>query len=149
MIIRPARLDEADALTDLSMRSKQSNGYDEAFMAACRDELTVTADRMTDGTYWVAEVNGVIRGCVCLSVDADNATGEINAFFIDPDFQRRGIGQVLWRKILEEAQELQTLRLDADPAAAPFYEKLGFVTVRNVPSGSIKGRTLPHMVLKL
>jgi len=44
--IRRARSDEAGVLTDLSMRAKRSNGYDEAFMEACRAELTVTAARM-------------------------------------------------------------------------------------------------------
>ena len=51
--IRKARPDEAAEITALSIRSKRSNGYDEAFMAACREELTVTEDDLADGEYWV------------------------------------------------------------------------------------------------
>lgn len=129
------------------MRSKQSNGYDAAFMAACREELTVTAERMAEGAYWVAESGGAIRGCVCLGIDEGGTSGEINAFFTDPAHQRRGIGMALWTKILEEARRagLVRLHLAADPAAVPFYQRLGFVTIGQIASGSIPGRSLPHM----
>jgi len=149
--IRLARPDEADALTDLSIRSKQSNGYDDAFMAACRDELTVTDQHMVDGTFWVAEIDGVIRGCVCLGIAEDGTSGEINAFFIDPDFQGRGLGRKLWEAALAKARAagLVRLHLASDPFAVPFYEKLGFVTIGTVPSGSIGGRALPHMTFAL
>lgn len=66
--IRRARPDEADALTDLSMRSKRSNGYDDAFMEACREELTVTPKRLAEGEYWVAVADDIC-GCVCLLPD--------------------------------------------------------------------------------
>lgn len=147
MNIRRARLDEADALTDLSMRSKQSNGYDDAFMEACREELTVTPESMADGTYWVAEIDAAIRGCVCLGHDADGTSGEIHAFFIDPEWQRRGVGQRLWQAVLEQARAdgLVRLHLAADPDAVRFYAKLGFETTGAVPSGSIAGRSLPLM----
>ena len=49
--IRPARLEDAGVLTELSMRSKRSNGYDEYFMAACRKEPTVTDERLIEGEY--------------------------------------------------------------------------------------------------
>ena len=62
-----------------------------------------------------------------------------------------GIGRRLWQKLVESAraQGIKHLRLDADPSAVPFYETLGFRTVREVPSGSIAGRTLPHMTITL
>lgn len=148
--IRRARPEDADVLTDLSIRSKRSNGYDEAFMAACRAELTVTRKSLREGEYWVAQ-SGVVCGCACLSADADGRSGEIHAFFIDLAWQRRGIGRLLWAKLLERAKEsgLERLYLDADPAAVPFYEALGFEVTGTSPSGSIAGRTLPRMTLGL
>lgn len=144
--LRRARSEEADALTDLSMRSKQSNGYDDAFMKACREELTVTEERLAGGEYWVAEAD-ILCGCACLDVQS----GEVHAFFVDPGWQRRGIGRLLWKRILERARHhgLTTLVLDADPAAVPFYETLGFETVGTSPSGSIEGRSLPKMARKV
>lgn len=148
--IRRARPEEADALTDLSLRSKRSNGYDDAFMAACRAELTVTADRMTAGEYWVAESGGIC-GCACLLADPDGGSGEVHAFFIDPGWQRKGVGRLLWRKLVERAKAkgIADLRLDADPFAVPFYEALGFKVVGETPSDSIPGRTIPHMTIAI
>lgn len=144
--IRRARADEAEALTELTLRSKQSNGYDDAFMAACREELTVTDERLAEGEYWVAECEGLC-GCACLLADPDARSGEVHAFFIDPAWQRRGVGRLIWQKLLERAKEngLTELHLDADPAAVPFYEAMGFRIVGESPSGSIPGRSLPLM----
>ena len=148
--IRPARPEEAEFLTELSMRSKQSNGYDDAFMAACREELTVTRQNMQVSEYWVAEAE-TICGLACLSPDKTGNSAEVESFFIDPAYKRKGIGRLLWRKLVERAKALGIghLRLDADPSAVGFYENLGFRTVRKVPSGSIAGRTIPHMTMML
>ena len=143
--IRRARSDEAEILTDLSMRAKRSNGYDDAFMEACRPELTVKADRLEEGEYWVAD-SGSVCGWACLK-EAHDRYGEVNAFFIDPEWQRQGVGRSLWLKVVERARILgmKTLFLDADPAAVPFYRAMGFVQVGEVPSGSIEGRMLPRL----
>ena len=148
--IRRARVEEAETLTELSIRSKRSNGYDEAFMAECREELTVTAERLTVGEYWVAD-SGIVYGCACLCSDANGHSGEVHAFFVDPGWQRKGIGRLLWQKLVEraKAKRLEVLHLDADPNAVPFYEALGFKVVGEVPSGSIAGRHLPYMTIPI
>ena len=148
--IRRARPEEAEAISDLSMRSKRSNGYDDVFMEACREELTVTPSRMAEGEYWVAETD-VICGCACLVENLEGGSGEVHAFFIDPAFQRRGVGRMLWLKVVELAKSkgITTLHLEADPFAVPFYEAMGFVVVGEAPSGSIKGRTIPRMEIRL
>lgn len=149
--IRLAKPNELAILTTLSLRSKRSNGYDDAFMDACREELTVTVERMEEGEYWVADSGGIC-GCVCFTPDiSDKNTAEINTFFIDPDWQRKGVGRLLWEKILERAaqQSITTLMLDADPYAVSFYEAMGFETIGETPSGSIPGRVLPRMSIKL
>ena len=148
--IRKATVEDCVAITELSLRSKQSNGYDDGFMAACRDELTVTPERLTVGEYWVAE-DHVLYGCVCLALDKNQKSAEIHAFFIAPEYQRKGIGRRLWQQLTERATALgvNSLRLDADPAAVPFYQQLGFSVAGESPSGSIAGRSLPHMTMAL
>ena len=148
--IRPARADEGVALTALSMRSKQSNGYDDAFMAACREELTISADQIRTNEYWVAEA-GEICGCASLTVDAAAGTGEVHSFFVEPSLKGSGIGRKLGQKLHEraQAQGLKALVLEADPNAVPFYESMGFVKIGESPSGSIEGRFIPHMKLDL
>lgn len=132
------------------MRSKQSNGYDDAFMEACREEMTVSETDITDTEFWVAE-SDELCGCVSLKPDADRKAGEVHAFFIEPSWKRQGIGKLLWGKLIERARAngLKNLRLDADPEAVPFYEAMGFQVISEVPSGSIEGRMIPHMTIRL
>jgi len=149
--IRSSAPEDAHVLSELSMRSKQSNGYDDAFMEACRDELAVTPELLRAHRYWIAEAENSVCGYVCLAVDDDGAQGEVAAFFVDPAWKRKGVGRMLWETLLTGARELQleALYLDADPSAVPFYEALGFRKVKDVPSASIPGRTLPHMQTRL
>jgi len=58
---------------------------------------------------------------------------------------------LLWQKLVEraKAKKLVTLHLDADPFSVPFYKALGFEVVGEVPSGSIAGRSLPHMTIAI
>jgi N-acetylglutamate synthase-like GNAT family acetyltransferase len=148
--VRRAKSHEADVLTNIAMRAKQSNGYDASFMDACRDELTVTASHMKKAEYWVAELDTVC-GFVCLVESVEPKVGEVYALFIDPDWQRCGIGKSLWLKILQRAElkGIEKIRLDADPVATSFYISIGFNVIENVPSGSIKGRFIPRMEIHL
>jgi GNAT superfamily N-acetyltransferase len=148
--IRLARYNDAEALTLIAMSSKHSNGYDDAFMAACAEELRVTSASLDAHEYWVVE-NGEPCGFVCLDVDPDGFSGTVRSFFIEPSWQRHGIGRLLWTALEGSARDkgLRLLRLDADPKAEAFYCALGFTTVSRVPSGSIPGRTLPHMQVGL
>ena len=149
--VRQARPAEAEALTELVLQSKQSNGYDNAFIVQCVDELTVTEARISSEVFLVADGgNGVLAGCASLLVGAGGKDAEIRTFFVAPDRKRQGIGRLLWTDLLGRARalELTGLYLDADPAAVPFYESLGFRVIGESPSGSIPGRFIPHMKLQ-
>lgn len=151
MTIRRARAGEAGILTALAMISKRSNGYDDAFMAACADELRVTPALIDAHDYRVAEDDDGPCGFVCLKTDPEGNAGEVASLFVHPDRQGRGVGRRLWAAVEQAAREkgLAALHLDADPAAEPFYRGLGLSTVGAVPSGSIPGRRLPHMRIDL
>ncbi|WFE91702.1 GNAT family N-acetyltransferase [Roseibium porphyridii] len=150
--IRRAKAEDRDALTDLCLRSKQSNGYDDDFMAQCTEELTVRDSWITGTEFWLAEdSSGKLAGCIRLSVEEDGATGELETCFIDPSCQGKGVGRALFDELHAQANSLKLERigLDADPFAEPFYARMGFKTVGRTPSGSIPGRTLPRMELEL
>lgn len=151
ILVRPAEINDVDAMTDVSIRSKQSNGYDDAFMDACRNELMITAAHLCQGEYWVAIDGEKIVGCASLCPVKDLRSGEVHSFFIDPDYQGRGVGRLIWSQLLERAQAyaMTDVRLDADPNAVLFYEAMGFQVVGDAPSGSIPGRRIPHMTLSL
>jgi GNAT superfamily N-acetyltransferase len=148
VVVRPARGDEAETLTELALRAKASWGYDAAFMEACRAELTLTPSKLSTWQVWVAEADGQVAGMIALSL-AEGA--EVEDFFVEPQFQGRGVGGALMAKLLDAARAAgaEVLEVDADPNAEAIYAKLGFETFGRSPSGSIPGRWLPRMRLLL
>ena len=148
--VRAARLNDRETLTELCMRSKRSNGYDEAFMALCTEELRVQDLWITEDDFWIAEApDGRVVGCIRLS--SDSGIGELETCFVDPDWKGKGVGKRLFEALHEKAKliGLELIGLDADPFAEPFYARMGFRTIGRSPSGSIPGRTLPRMELNL
>ena len=149
MRVRAARPDEAAALTELALRAKASWGYDAAFMAACRAELTFTPEKMAAWDIWVAERDGRLAGMVALHMDGDRA--ELEDFFVEPELHGQGIGAALMQVFTDAARArgATVVGLDADPNAEAIYQRLGFATVGRSPSGSIPGRFLPRMEMRL
>jgi len=149
MKIRPARPEEAAALSELCFRSKAYWGYDDAFMDACREELMVNPSEIERRRVTVAELNGTIVGLYAL--DDDPPTGDVGLFFVSPEAIGTGVGRVLWDAMIARAREFgfKSLSIDADPNAEGFYLRMGAVRVGEAPSGSIPGRVLPHLGFRL
>ncbi|MGI9514375.1 MAG: GNAT family N-acetyltransferase [Anderseniella sp.] len=144
-VLRKAAGTDAEALGDLSFRSKASNGYDSDFMEACRDELTVTAHTIAAGEVWIAEANGKPVGF--FDIRLENEALEVYSLYVDPDLKRSGVGRTLWAALEERAVAMsaKAIELDADPAAVKFYTAMGCGVIGEAPSGSIPGRMLPRM----
>jgi len=149
MIVRDARLEETEALSELVLRSKASHGYDAAFVEACRSELRITAERLHAERVRVAARASELLGVASLHVDADEA--ELTALFVEPAHLGTGIGRALWCEVLEEcaARGARRLRIESDPFAVDWYTRHGAVRVGDVPSGSIPGRRIPLLELSL
>jgi GNAT superfamily N-acetyltransferase len=140
LLIRDARADDCDALSALAFASKAHWGYDDAFMEACRAELTVTPSDLERVSLRVAEQDGSIVGFHAVD-DGD----EILWFFVAPEHMGKGIGAALFADACRVARDrgVTTLRIEADPYAAEFYERMGAVRIGVAPSASIPGRDLP------
>jgi len=115
--LRLATLDDAPALEDiipLSVRILQAAHYTAAQMEAALGQVFgVDRQLIADGTYFVAEHESVIVGCggwsrrkSLFGGDAVRAAADamldpaidparIRAFFIHPDWARRGIGKAI------------------------------------------------------
>ena len=143
--LRRAVSTDADTLSDLSFRSKASNGYDADFMDACRDELAVTAQTIAEGEIWVAEKNGKTVGFFDIRLEMQAL--EVYSLYVAPDAKRSGVGRTLWAALEERAVAMsaRAIELDADPTAVSFYEAMGCRVIGEAPSGSIPGRMLPRM----
>lgn len=137
-------------LTALVLRSKAYWGYDEAFMARCRDELTLSAEDIRTGTVRVLVADGAPVGVYALEpVGAGRM--ELTLLFVEPGSIGRGHG----RALVEDAKRLArergaaVLEVQGDPHARRFYEAVGGRLVGTRPSASIPGRELPLFEIAL
>ena len=166
--IRAARPDEAAELSALALRSKAHWGYEQAFLDACREELTIPAEQVTARRTSVAVssagVEDVASDAVVAgpaggpgrilgfgTIEGEPPAGELGMLFIDPAVIGRGVGGALFRHLSATATELgfRRLTIAADPNAEPFYLARGAVRIGAVPSGSVQGRVLPLLALAL
>jgi len=147
--IRPAVPAEAATLSALALRSKAYWGYNEDFMAAFKAELTVDPANCKEGMIKVAYEGPAIVGFYQLS--GSGTEGELEDLFVDPDFIGKGVGTLLLETAMSQAKELGflSLSIQADPNAEGFYIHFGAKRIGTKPSGSIKGRELPLLLLKL
>lgn len=141
MRIREARPDEAPALSALVLRSKAHWGYDEAFLAACRDELTISAHEVTARRLAVAEDETSGEALGVASLEGRAPDGTLGLLFVEPRVIGLGIGRALYAHVLDRARELgfERLTIDSDPHAVDFYRTLG---ARPVPGGGALPRLL-------
>jgi GNAT superfamily N-acetyltransferase len=145
MHLRPALPADAGTLTELALRSKAHWGYDEAFIDACRAELTITPERIATERIVVAEADGAIVGFVAVAGDS------LEDLFVDPHHIGTGVGSDLLAEAIEvvRGDGFESVGIEADPHAADWYRSKGAVDVGSVASGSIPGRRLPHLRLPI
>jgi len=141
--IRPARADEAELLTDLSLRSKAFWGYDAGFLARCRAVMTVKARNIQDHPHYVAEFDGRIAGFYGLEPETEGIG--LDYLFVETDLVGRGVGSALWRHAVDTARGLGhcALTVVSDPNAEGFYLKMGCRRIGTRPSELENGRQLP------
>jgi GNAT superfamily N-acetyltransferase len=147
--IRPARVEEAAALSDLCFRSKAVWGYDPEFMALMPAALGVAGEDIAAGDVWVATgADGQIAGVVALAPGDAPGALDLNKLFIEPRHIRSGVGRALLAHAIAEAR-----RRAADdsgrPNAAAFYERAGAVRIGEAPSDAVPGRLLPLYEVRL
>jgi len=108
-----------------------------------------------DGTYFVIEVNGVRAACggwsgrqtlfggdqhktdtqsVDAPVDPATVPARIRAFFVHPDFARRGLARMMYEYCAAEARAagFRALELMGTLPGVPLYRTLGFETMEKV-----------------
>ena len=144
--IRRAQPEEAEALTELIMRSKAQWGYDAAFLEACRADLTLRPESITRDYVVCAEVGGVVAGVAHVLMQ-DDGEAYLDDLFVEPAYMGQGVGKLLWGHAVEwaVAQGATAMVFGADPNARPFYERMGAAVVGEIVSTIVKGRTTPRM----
>jgi GNAT superfamily N-acetyltransferase len=147
-VIRAARVDEAEALSDLALRSKASWGYSLDLMRSFEVELTLTTIDLA--AVLVIEVEGIAGGFYSLQ-PVSETRAELGHLFVEPSLQRRGLGRLMIADALRRARArgFRWLEIQGDPNAAQFYEHVGATRVGERESDSIPGRMLPLFEIAL
>ncbi len=148
--IRRALPEEAEALSALALRSKAHWGYSDAFMRACRTELTISPDEIETYPTFVVESRGEAIGFYTLERVSDDEV-ELGYLFVEPAAIGRGHG----RRLLEHAKQqavglgFRSLVIQGDPHAERFYRMAGGEQTGFRESASIPGRQLPMFRIDL
>jgi predicted N-acetyltransferase YhbS len=123
--IRPSRPADAAELSALAHRAKASWGYPSTWMDRWNQALTLTRAYLKTHPGFVAEHDGKIVGMCMLELRLENA--RLEHVWIDPDYQRQGIGRAIIARALEEVAEsgARFVVIESDPFAEQFYLKLG------------------------
>lgn len=165
--IRLARMDDVAALEELiplSVRTLQAAYYSTAQMeAALGPVFGVDRQLITDGTFFVAEHESGIVGCGGWSlrkavfggdrarsgadarIDPAHDPARVRAFFIHPDFARRGIGKAILTACESAivAAGFRDAELVATLAGEPLYDAFGYEVVERYDVPLAGGITLP------
>lgn len=143
--IRPAQPDDAATLSEIAVRSKAFWGYDDAFMAACRDDLRISPAKIRSQTVGVAVAESRPVGFYALRGQAEHS--ELTDLFVAPEWIGRGVGKRLWLHAVAQAraQGQRWLDVQSDPHAEPFYQAMGARRIGESESTVFAGRLLPLM----
>ncbi|MBW3631845.1 MAG: GNAT family N-acetyltransferase [Chloroflexi bacterium] len=148
--IRRAHPSEAGALSELALRSKGHWGYDEDFLAACRDDLARSPDDIATSVVYVHDEGDAVLGYYRVLLQ-DDAVAELDALFVEPTAMCQGLGKRLWRHAITTATALgcTEIVLQSDPQAEGFYLAMGAERAGESQSTVMPGRMLPLMRFRL
>jgi ribosomal protein S18 acetylase RimI-like enzyme len=146
--IRRARASDLPELTRIAHAAKRHWNYSDELITLWRDDLTVTSDDLQDDLVFCAERDGTLAGFY--SVSGDGPSREIEHMWVLPEHIGSGIGRALFEHMTAElrAAGVELLRIESDPNAVGFYERMGARRIGDVPA-TPAGRTLPLLELAI
>lgn len=149
--IRPARQDEADALTALAIRSKASWNYPAAWLEQWAEALAFDPAYLSAHRVRVAETGDALAGVLALEERPEG--WELERVWVDPSAQGLGVGRALVDDALAHAARVRRgdVTVLSDPHAEAFYRRLGAAPLGEEPAPmpGAPDRTLPRLVFRL
>jgi GNAT superfamily N-acetyltransferase len=150
LIIRAVDPNEADALSRIAFAAKSHWGYPERWLEIWKPQLTFDPGYFQSGENWVAAMDEVPVAFYTLWVKLEFAW--LENLWVLPEHVGKGIGRWLFLHAMNLSRDLgyKILRLEADPNAAGFYERMGMRKVGERHS-EVAGqpRILPVMEIDL
>jgi len=163
---RPAGLQdipELNKMITLSVRGLSIGYYTPAQIeSAIKYVFGVDTQLVIDGTYYIAEIDGIIVGCGGWSkrntlyggdqhkeiedplLDPEKDAARIRAFFVHPDHARKGIGRHIINvcEAAALAYGFTRFELGATLPGVPLYKVMGYFEVENADAHLPDGQVL-------
>lgn len=166
----PADIPALSILIDLSVRKLQAGDYSpDQIELALKLVYGVDTQLIADGTYFVVEAKGadgsaqVLAGCGGWSkrktlyggdawsqreddlLDPVRDAAKIRAFFVHPDWARRGIGTMILDACEAAAREagFRRCEMGATLTGVPFYRNRGYAELERLEVPLAAGESLP------
>lgn len=160
----PADIPQLNALIDASVRGLQAADYTAAQIdGALRAVYGVDTQLIADGTYFIAEAAGTVVGCGGWSkrrtlyggdqflaredslLDPAREPAKIRAFFVHPDWARRGIASLILEtcESAAAAAGFNRLEMGATLTGVPFYRARGYTECERIEVPLPEGRSMP------
>jgi len=155
--LRKARLDDRAAIAELIAASARGLGRDDYTEEQIESAIEtgvfgVDTQLIADGTFYVAEVDGRMIGCGGWSrrrtlfggdrfagreaeeLDPRRDAAKIRAFFVKPEWARRGIGKAILQRCESDARAhgFESMELMATLPGRKLYEAEGYVAEEEV-----------------
>jgi GNAT superfamily N-acetyltransferase len=140
----------APRLTEITLAAKGHWGYPERWMQLWTPMLTITPQYISEHETWMAVTNE--EPVAYYSLRPDHEGLWLDHLWVLPAAMGKGIGSAIFMHALERGRVLgaSCLKIEADPHAAPFYEKMG-ARIVGEHHGEVDGesRILPVMEMRL
>ena len=164
-LANPADLPVLTALIDASVRGLQAGDYTPSQIDGALDTVYgVDTQLVADQTYFAVEHDGVVVACGGWSkrktlyggdhcafaredslLDPAQDAAKIRAFFVHPDWVRRGLGTLLLKRCEEEAAAAGFSRLEMGSTltGVALYQVKGYSEVERISVPLANGEALP------
>jgi GNAT superfamily N-acetyltransferase len=170
LTIRPARTDDMSRLAplvELAIDVLQRGFLDDAQIASSHAIMGLDRQLITDGTYYLVEVGGIVAGCGGWSRRAtmyggDHSAGRnsalldpatdparVRAMYTHPSYVRRGVGRLVLQTCEDHAaaEGFRTLELVSTLAGRPLYEAAGFTAIADLEDAA-GGTSVPLVSMR-
>ena len=123
-IIR-TQLRQADDLTKIALAAKRHWNYPEKWVQLWLPFLTISPEYILEYETWMAVTEGSPIAFYSLKQIGENLW--LDNLWVLPEYMRHEIGKGLFEHALERGRVrgVSVLRIEADPYAGGFYEKMG------------------------
>lgn len=150
MQILRASNEHANDLTQISILAKRHWEYPEAWIQLWAPSLTITSEYIENHEVWMMVMED--QPVAYYSFNKNEEGFWLDNLWVLPEYMGQGIGNSLFQHALERCRALgvSTLKIEADPNAQSFYERMGAHKVSEHYT-EIQGepRVLPVMEINL